>query len=587
VTQDYYAPRFDIRVAGVTLAADVTQRVLSVTYDGSLDTADMFHITIANPGNQFTDSPLFSPGQEVELYMGYGADLTPMMLGEVTTIEPVFPEDGPPTISVSGYDKSYRMRHNQSVPRQFRYITDSLIVAQIALENLLVPAVDPSPWFHTSLTQTGTDFGFIKQLAASNLFDAYVYWDRLYFQLPVQGEAYVLEWGQSLRSFSPRLSTATMGGLQVVRGYNEELATAIVGVATGELLNLNELINRLGPSALELVASLGRRWIHSQKVSSPVDALGLGKALLQDLLNGLYEGHGSCIGLPALRAGRFITVKGVGKQFSGSYRLRRVRHTINDNGYLTEFDITQQAESSLLGLIRKKTDVEITPPRDRAEKFYGVYIAQVLQAPAVAPEPDPAAALGARVNVSYPWLSDLNESGWARVVSPSAGAGRGVYFMPAVGDTVIVAFQDGDISLPVVLGSVWDGPARPPVDPPSPANTVQVIKTRSGHTITLDDTPGIARVSIAHVNGSQVSLTADGNVSVTAVNDLSLTAQGNISLQASGITLNAIEDFSLKGEGVSVSALANLDLTATGTASLTADAVAVSVDTAMTIGRQP
>ena len=57
----------------------------------------------------------------------------------------------------------------------------------------------------------------------------------------------MLEWGQSLRSFSPRLSTATMGGLQVIRGYNEELATAIVAAVTGDLLNLDDIVNRLGP----------------------------------------------------------------------------------------------------------------------------------------------------------------------------------------------------------------------------------------------------------------------------------------------------------------------------------------------------
>ena len=130
----------------------------------------------------------------------------------------------------------------------------------------------------------------------------------------------------------------------------------------------------------------------------------------------------------------------------------------------------------------------------------------------------------------------------------------------------------------------WSLAPSSSVDPPSPANTVQVIKTRLGHTITLDDTPGVARVSIAHVNGSEVSLTADGNVSITAVNDLSLTAQGNISLQASGITINAIQDFSLKAEGVSVTALEDLGLTATGAANLKADAVAVTVTSAMTIG---
>jgi phage protein D len=516
MSQSFFAPRFDVKISGITLGADVTQRVLSATYEGSLDTADMFKIVISNPQNQFTDSALFSPGQNVELYMGYGNDLAPMMLGEITTIQPDFPADGPPMVAISGYDKSYRMRHNQSVPRQFKFMNDSLMVAEIAAENLLIPVVDPSPWFHTSLTQTGTDFAFIKDLAANNLFDAYVYWDSLYFRFPLQTQAYLLEWGQSLRSFSPRLSTAAMSGLQIIRGYNEELATAIIGVATGALLDLNDVINRLGPSTLQMLASLGRRWIHSQKITSPIDGLALAKALLKQLLEGLYEGTGTCIGIPALRAGSYIQVAGVGSRFGGTYRLRKVTHTIDDNGYVTEFDITQQAESSLLALIRKKTDIEVTSPRDRGEKYYGVYVAKVLEPPAVAADPDPASALGARVKVTFPWLSDLNESGWARVVSPQAGFNSGIYFMPNPGDAVIVAFQDGDISMPVVIGSVWDGPARPPVYPPLPTNTVQKIQTRAGHKITLDDTPGIQSVSLSHATGSQIVLGQDGSISLIA-----------------------------------------------------------------------
>jgi hypothetical protein len=233
--QSYYAPRFNVVVQGITMAANITQQVISVTYSGSLDHADMFKIVFSNTNGQYTDLSLFSPGVEVELYMGYGDNLTPMMLGVITTIEPNFPESGPPTIAISGYDKSYNMRHGESIPRQFEFMTDSLMVAEVALENLLIPICDPSPWYHESLTQTGTDWAFIKGLAMNNLFDAYVYWNNLYFQFPIQLDAYVLEWGQSLRSFSPRLATATMAGLQIIRGYNETLAQAMIGVATGSI----------------------------------------------------------------------------------------------------------------------------------------------------------------------------------------------------------------------------------------------------------------------------------------------------------------------------------------------------------------
>jgi phage protein D len=535
VSASYYAPRFDIRLAGLTLAADISNQVTSVTYDGSLDTADMFKVVLRNPDNQFTDSPLLSPGKTAEIYMGYGHDLQPMILGDITSVEPSFPESGSPTITISGYDKSYRLRHSDPVPREFKYMTDSLIVGQIALENGLIPVVDPSPWFHTQLTQTGSDFAFMRELATANLFDVYVNWDKLYFQFPRQDQAYVLEWGKSLSSFKPRFSTASMAGLQIIRGYNEELAQSVIGVATGALLNIDSLVEKLGSSAIELLASLGRRLVHKQKIKSPIDALAFAKALLQDILEGMYEGSGSCIGIPDLRPGKYVKVEGVGKRFSGNYRLRKVSHSINEKGFTTDFEITQRSGASLLGLVRKLTDSEQTPPPDRAQKFYGVAVAKVTQAPQIGADSDPASKLGARVKVSFPWLSDSNESSWARVMTPMSGSGYGMYFMPDEGDTVMVAFQDGDFSLPVVLGSAWDGPASPPVYPPALKNSVRMIKSRSGHTITLDDTSGAEKVSIGHKNGSQVTLSMNGDISIDAKNDLTLSAQGTINLKATNV----------------------------------------------------
>lgn len=535
MSSNHYAPRFDVRISGITMAADLSNQVVSVTYDNSLDTADMFKIVFRNPDNQFTDSPLFNPGKSVELFLGYGEDLQPMMLGEITAVEPSFPEDGPPTIAISGYDKSYRLRHSDPVPRDFKYMTDSMIVAQIALENGLIPIVDPSPWFHTHIAQTGSDFAFMKQLAVENLFDVYVNWDKLYFQFPRQMQVYVLEWGRTLSSFQPRFSTAAMAGLQIIRGYNEALAQAVIGVATGALLSLDDIVEKLGPETLELLASLGRRLVHKQKISSPIDALTFAKSLLQDLLEGLYEGSGSCIGIPELRAGNSIKIQGVGKRFSGTYRLRKVTHSISDRGYTTDFEITQRAGASLLALVRKLTDDEQTEPPDRAQKFYGLAIAKVTQAPQIGLDPDAASKLGARVKVSFPWLSDSNESSWARVLTPMSGDGMGMYFMPDEGDTVMVAFQEGEFSMPVVIGSVWDGPKLPPVYPPAFKNSIRMIKSRSGHTIKFDDTTGLEQVVIKDKGGSEIVMDFDGSVSITAKTNLTLKATGNINLQASAV----------------------------------------------------
>lgn len=597
-----FDPNFDVRISGITLAAELREQVVSLSHESSLDNADMFQVVFNNPDNRFTDSPLFNPGQTVEIHMGYGNDLEPMMLGEITSIDSRFPQSGAQTIAVSGYDRSFRLRHSEPIPRDFKYMNDSMIVAQIAAENLLIPVVDPSPWFHTQKTQSGSDFAFIKDLAAQNFFDAYVHWDKLYFRFPRQTDVKVLEWGKNLISFSPRLSTAGLAGLQVIRGYNEALAQAVVGVATGALINLDDVVERLGPETLQMLATLGRRVVHKQRITNPIDAMAFAKALLQNLIDGLYEGVGRCVGMPDLRAGDYIKVVGVGRRFSGRYRLRKVSHSMG-SGYTTEFEMTQRGGAALLSLIRNMTDEEKAPPPDRPQKFYGVAVAKVTQAPTIAPEPDPAALLGGRVKVSLPWLSDEHESTWARVMTPSASGGCGMYFMPDEGDNVIVAFQDGDLSMPVVLGSVWDGPARPPVYPPSQGNTLRMIKSKAGHVVKLDDMPGQAKVTvesngghvvtlddmpgqgkitvkssgghlialddtagsqgvtIEHLSGSRVELKSDGSISFTAKSDLVFEATKSISFKASQqISLAAGADIGLDAANIAVGVSGSMNI---------------------------
>src|SRR3989442_12907464 len=100
MTTSFYAPWFDVRISGLTLAADIYNQVISLTYDNNLDMADMFSIVMRNADNQLIDSPLFDLGKTVEIHMGYGNELQPMMLGEITSIEPSFPESGPPTLRI-------------------------------------------------------------------------------------------------------------------------------------------------------------------------------------------------------------------------------------------------------------------------------------------------------------------------------------------------------------------------------------------------------------------------------------------------------------------------------------------------------
>lgn len=92
-----------------------------------------------------------------------------------------------------------------------------------------------------------------------------------------------------------------------------------------------------------------------------------------------------------------------------------------------------------------------------------------------------------RVKVKFPWLMDSDESYWARVATLMAGKDRGTFFLPEVGDEVLVAFDHGDINHPYVIGALWNGVDTPPETNADGKNTIRTIKSRSGHAIRFDD----------------------------------------------------------------------------------------------------
>jgi phage protein D/phage baseplate assembly protein gpV len=518
----YYAPAFNVKISGITLAANVTKAITELVYDNSLTTADMFTLKLNNADLSLTDSPLFDVGKNVEVYMGYANDLQPMMLGEIAAVHPSFPKDGAPMLTISGYDKSQKMRHNTPEPFTFKYMTDSLIAAAVAAENLLIPVVDPCPTpYRESVQQTDSDWAFLRELARRNFFEVFVYWDRLYFRFPrPQTELVNLEWGKNLSSFSPRLSTAGQAGIQVLRGYDYSLAQNIVAILPAISLggDLNDIVERLGSGFVSQLVSLGRYVVRDAKIDGYVDALAVAKSILTQMLEGLYEGTGSCIGMPELRAGNYIQIQGVGKRFSGRYKLSKVTHTINDSGYWTNFELSQNINSSILESLRKK--LKSSGTQDEQTRMSGVMTGKV-------ENNIDEKGLG-RVQVSFPQLSDFNISHWARIATPMAGSNAGMYFLPDIGDDVLVTFEQGDIDKPVVLGGMWNGTNRPPATNLGP-NEKKIIKLKKGMQIVFDETKGF---SIENGAGSSIKMDLTGDITIQAANNVNIKsgAAGKVNL---------------------------------------------------------
>lgn len=109
-----------------------------------------------------------------------------------------------------------------------------------------------------------------------------------------------------------------------------------------------------------------------------------------------------------------------------------------------------------------------------------------------------------RVQLMFPWLSDDNKSYWARVATLMAGKTRGSWFMPEVGDEVLVAFDHGNVDHPFIVGFLWNGQDKPPND--GIDTQVRRLRTVSGHVVEFDDRPGKEQILIKTKAGHLVEM---------------------------------------------------------------------------------
>ncbi|MFQ5628289.1 MAG: phage baseplate assembly protein V [bacterium] len=166
----------------------------------------------------------------------------------------------------------------------------------------------------------------------------------------------------------------------------------------------------------------------------------------------------------------------------------------------------------------------------------------------------------ARVKVKYPWRQDEDESYWARIATFMGGSDRGGYFLPEVGDEVLVSFENGDIDHPFIIGALWSDKLKPPENNSDGKNNLRLIRSRSGHMVILDDTDGSEKIVI--IDKSEKNLltidTSSNTIEISSEQDIKLNApKGKILLDANELEFKAKANAKVQAQG-------NIDVKATG-----------------------
>ncbi|WP_106830235.1 type VI secretion system Vgr family protein [Parabacteroides pacaensis] len=172
-----------------------------------------------------------------------------------------------------------------------------------------------------------------------------------------------------------------------------------------------------------------------------------------------------------------------------------------------------------------------------------------------------------RIRVQFPWqeIQDKKmKTPWLRIAVPYAGKGKGLHFIPEIGEEVMVGFEMNNAERPYIIGSLYNGGEGKPDEVWATSkeengtdNNIKAIRTRNGHTVLFNDKgdAGLIEIYDSKDNTYHITLSADdkkitiysaGEIEVKAESDINISSKGAIDIDADGdIDINSKGNISM------------------------------------------
>lgn len=377
----FYVPRFEIELQGQNLSRSVIRDVTDVSYKDSLTELDSFEFTLHDWDPALNDTkysspydesgnlkrlpdgspvPLFDPGADVSLRLGYYGPEEPelMLTGKIVAITPKFPSSGAPTLQVRALNPLYALQKGPKTIVFDAGRTDSEIAQSIGQEvdiQVEIPPgqIDNETPYDDQITLVNEDpITFLMDRARRLGYDMRIQYPEdggdpvLFFgRIENNESAYELHWGRTLVEFAPTVRTKGQVTKVVVRGWlpgqsggdRAALATALLRDVSLDLPD---------PKLAEAIDNALDEF-HEEKVEEPVESLAeaerTARRVLIEKLQEMITGRGTTVGLPKLRAGQSLFIRGIGFRYSGRYLVTESTHTVGGSGYTTQFTARMEA----------------------------------------------------------------------------------------------------------------------------------------------------------------------------------------------------------------------------------------------------
>ncbi|MDF2959253.1 MAG: phage late control family protein [Paenibacillus sp.] len=339
--KNFFAPAFEISVDGTKISDEIA--VSSLKVENSLQgTADSFSFRVTNAFDLVKRDFLwldqvFVLGKAVDIKLGYVDKLTLVFQGYITSVVADFSEDETPGLIIRGMDLSYLMMKG-SKSKSWTKKKYSDIVKEIAQTHGAKVQVDATTTQYNTISQNQIDdYHFLQYLADLVNYDFFIVGKTVYFRKPLTEMTPVvtLEWGTFLRSLSIDMNIADQITEVIVRGWDNKKLEVIESKAT--------TVTKLGSNSKTGKDIMKAQGSYIEHVYTNIDSADEAKTHAEALFNkrsmNLISGHGECVGIPEIRAGRYLKLGGVGAKLSQPYYILATTHILDESGYVTRFQL--------------------------------------------------------------------------------------------------------------------------------------------------------------------------------------------------------------------------------------------------------
>ncbi|HUU33660.1 MAG TPA: contractile injection system protein, VgrG/Pvc8 family [Vicinamibacterales bacterium] len=343
------APRPVIFIDGiehVALSRDVERLVIEEALSSPARCTGRFaNLTPSGRGFEFAYFGLqdVAFGRTLTVWQGIPpSTLIRMFEGRVHEVGGAYPAASPPAF-VIGAEDGLAVFWRRQRTRMFEHMSDAQMIAELAAEHGLTTDIGLSGSLpvHAATAQLNqSDAAFLADRLAAIGAEMWIDQGVLVVTDSGDGAGQTLSYGQDLLACTVGADLSQQRTAVGVSGWDVHGKQVILATATAADLPADQAGAVSGPHVLDQTFGPAVEAFVDEVPATTDGARALAVAHLRASASAFITGRGLAIGAVALRAGRPVTLQGLGTLFSGAYQVTAVRHEFTlEHGWQTTFDV--------------------------------------------------------------------------------------------------------------------------------------------------------------------------------------------------------------------------------------------------------